>query len=114
MSQNNNNDKDSKKLLDKKPSEGGEMKKGSDAVPPKGSKDGKKDPKAQKEEELVNKAYEFAKHAHEGQKRLSGEPYFVHVFETAKNLAIIGMDTKTIMAGLLHDVLEDTKIIEKE
>jgi hypothetical protein len=53
MSQNNNNDKDSKKLLDKKPSEGGEMKKGSDAVPPKGSKDGKKDPKAPKEEELV-------------------------------------------------------------
>jgi|LauGreDrversion4_2_1035121.scaffolds.fasta_scaffold1105233_1 hypothetical protein len=53
MSQNNNNDKDSKKLLDKKPSEGGEMKKGSDAVPAKGSKDGKKDPKAPKEEELV-------------------------------------------------------------
>jgi hypothetical protein len=53
MSQNNNNDKDSKKLLDKKPSEGGEMKKESDAVPTKGSKDGKKDPKAPKEEELV-------------------------------------------------------------
>jgi hypothetical protein len=53
MSQNNNNDKDSKKLLDKKPSEGGEMKKGSDAVHPKGSKDGKKDPKAPKEEDLV-------------------------------------------------------------
>ena len=53
MSQNNNNDKDSKKLLDKKPVEGGEMKKGADAAPPKGTKDGKKDPKAPKEEELV-------------------------------------------------------------
>ena len=53
MSQNNNNDKDSKKLLDQKPVEGGEMKKGADAAPPKGAKDGKKDPKAPKEEELV-------------------------------------------------------------
>ena len=48
-----NNDKDSKKLLDQKPVEGGEMKKGNDAVPPKGAKDSKKDPKAPKEEELV-------------------------------------------------------------
>jgi len=65
-----------------------------------------------KEEELINKAYEFAKHAHEGQKRLSGDPYFLHVFETAKILAKLGMDAETISAGLLHDVLEDTKITE--
>jgi GTP pyrophosphokinase len=67
-----------------------------------------------KEEELIIKAYNFAEKAHEGQKRLSGEPYFVHVFGTAKILAELGMDTQTIAAGLLHDVLEDTKTPEAE
>lgn len=67
-----------------------------------------------KEEELINKAYKFAEKAHEGQKRLSGDPYFIHVFETAKILAGLGMDTQTIAAGLLHDVLEDTKTTEEE
>ena len=66
------------------------------------------------DQELIQKAADFAEKAHEGQKRMSGEPYFVHVFETAKVLAKIGMDTKTIIAGLLHDVLEDTKVPEKE
>lgn len=67
-----------------------------------------------KDEELIKKAYEFAERAHQGQKRLSGELYFTHVFETAKTLAKLGMDTQTIIAGLLHDVLEDTKITEEE
>nr|MBP6884078.1 bifunctional (p)ppGpp synthetase/guanosine-3',5'-bis(diphosphate) 3'-pyrophosphohydrolase [Candidatus Paceibacterota bacterium] len=67
-----------------------------------------------KDEELISKAYEFARNAHEGQKRMSGEPYFIHVVETAKNLAKLGMDAKTIAAGLLHDVLEDTQITEAE
>lgn len=67
-----------------------------------------------KEEEFILKAYEFAKRAHEGQKRMSGEPYFTHVVETAKNIAKLGMDTKTIAAGLLHDVLEDTEVSEEE
>ena len=67
-----------------------------------------------KDEELIKKAYEFAKRAHEGQKRMSGELYFAHVFETAKILAKFGMDVQTIVAGLLHDVLEDTKITEEE
>lgn len=62
------------------------------------------------EKELVKKAYYFAKAAHEGQKRNSGEPYFIHPLETARKLAEIGMDTATIVAGFLHDVLEDTKI----
>lgn len=66
------------------------------------------------EEALIDKAYKFAEKAHEGQKRLSGEPYFIHTFETAKNLAKLGMDTQTIAAGLLHDVLEDTKTPEEE
>jgi len=63
----------------------------------------------EKEHELVSRAYEFAKKAHEGQLRKSGEPYFMHVFETAKILARIGMDARAIAAGLLHDTLEDTK-----
>jgi GTP pyrophosphokinase len=68
----------------------------------------------QEEKELIEKAYKLAERAHEGQKRASGEPYLVHPFETAKILATLGMDTKTIVAGLLHDVLEDTKITEGE
>lgn len=64
--------------------------------------------------ELVRKAYDFAEEAHRGVLRLSGEPYFVHAFETAKTLAKFGMGSQTIVAGLLHDVLEDTVITEKE
>lgn len=67
-----------------------------------------------KEEELIIKAYKFAERAHEGQKRLSGEPNFVHPFETAKTLASLGMDAETISAGLMHDVLEDTTITQEE
>ncbi len=63
---------------------------------------------------LVEKAYDFAKHAHEGQLRKSGEPYFLHVFKTAKNLADLGMGPTVITAGFLHDVLEDTKTTETE
>jgi GTP pyrophosphokinase len=65
-------------------------------------------------EELILKAFNFAQKAHEDQKRMSGEPYFIHVFETAKTIAKMGMDTSTIVAGLLHDVLEDTKIKEED
>jgi len=65
------------------------------------------------EQELINKACNFAEKAHAGQKRQSGEPYFVHPFETAKNLAKLGMDTPTIVAGLLHDTLEDTGVSEE-
>lgn len=63
---------------------------------------------------LIEKAYNFAKKAHTGQLRKSGEPYFSHVFSTAKNLADLGMTAKTIVAGLLHDVIEDTVITEEE
>lgn len=66
------------------------------------------------EKELISDAYDFAEKAHEGQKRHSGDPYFVHVFETAKILASLGMDAKTIAAGFMHDVLEDTEIKEEE
>ena len=56
------------------------------------------------------KAYEFGNRYHDGQKRLSGEPYFNHCVEVAKTLAIWNMDYTTIMAGLLHDIVEDTSI----
>src|SRR3989338_6246918 len=67
---------------------------------------------------LIEKAYTFAQKAHEGQKRFSGEPYFIHPFETAKELAKLGMGTKVVVAGLLHDTIEEANIapetIEKE
>lgn len=69
---------------------------------------------SEKNQKLIEKAYTFAEKAHKDQKRDSGEPYFIHVFETAKALAKIGMDVDTIIAGLLHDTLEDTKTSEKE
>src|SRR3989338_3268342 len=59
--------------------------------------------------DLVRQAYNFAKSAHVGQKRLSGEPYFNHALETAEALADWKLDEVTIAAGLLHDVIEDTK-----
>jgi len=58
--------------------------------------------------DLVRLAYEFAKKAHEGQKRKSGEPYISHSLGTAMTLARYHLDQDTIIAGLLHDVPEDT------
>ncbi|MDP9249592.1 MAG: RelA/SpoT family protein [bacterium] len=69
---------------------------------------------SKKEAELIKKAYDFAFKAHAGQKRMSGEPYFVHVVETVKILTELGMDASTIAAGFLHDVLEDTDVKEEE
>jgi len=57
--------------------------------------------------ELIKQAFEFAEIAHEGQKRKSGEPYFIHLVATAVNLAQLGMRDKVIAAGLLHDAVED-------
>lgn len=66
------------------------------------------------EKDLIIRACEFAKKAHEGQLRKSGEPYYNHVFATGFNLASLKMDTDTIAAGILHDVLEDTVVTEEE
>ena len=60
--------------------------------------------------DMVKKAYYFAEEAHKDQKRESGEPYFIHPVAVAEILAELGMDTNTIVAGLLHDVIEDTAI----
>lgn len=69
--------------------------------------------------ELIEKAWKFADHAHEGQKRRSGEPYTVHVIQVADILAGLHCSPKTIAAGLLHDTLEDCddvtyEILEQE
>ena len=53
-------------------------------------------------------AYEFAAKAHEGQMRSSGKPYIIHPLAVAYTLLELGMDTDTICAALLHDVVEDT------
>ncbi|MBD3299790.1 MAG: RelA/SpoT family protein [Candidatus Moranbacteria bacterium] len=70
------------------------------------------------DEKLINKGYDFAKKAHKGQKRASGEDYINHPMEAAKILANFGMDSTTLTAAILHDVPEDTKHtlkdIEKE
>lgn len=66
------------------------------------------------DKELLEKAYARAFSAHEPQKRSSGEPYFNHVFATAKNLAEFGLDAITIAAGFLHDTIEDTPVTEEE
>jgi len=59
---------------------------------------------------LITKAYDVANKAHEGQKRSTGEPYFVHPLEVALILVRLRADTATICAALLHDTVEDTKI----
>lgn len=68
--------------------------------------------------ELLRRAYAMAEKAHNGQMRNSGEPYLVHVVATAYYLATLRMDITTLVAGLLHDTIEDTTItfedLEKE
>lgn len=66
------------------------------------------------EVELLERCYRFAQEAHEGQQRKSGEPYFIHCLKTAEILAELRLDTHTICAGLMHDVLEDTGITRQE
>ncbi|OGY43729.1 MAG: hypothetical protein A3B89_02755 [Candidatus Buchananbacteria bacterium RIFCSPHIGHO2_02_FULL_40_13] len=60
--------------------------------------------------DMIKLAYEFAFSAHSGQKRLSGDDYIIHPLATAQFLAELKMDKETIIAGLLHDIPEDTKI----
>ena len=65
------------------------------------------------DEEIISfvwDAYKFSKNAHEGQLRRSGEPYFTHCSSVGVILSEWKMDFKTIAAGLLHDVIEDTNI----
>ncbi|MDV3428396.1 MAG: bifunctional (p)ppGpp synthetase/guanosine-3',5'-bis(diphosphate) 3'-pyrophosphohydrolase [Bacillota bacterium] len=61
------------------------------------------------DKEFIEKVYQFACKAHLNQKRVSGEDYIIHPVEVAIILIDMGMDTNTVAAGLLHDVIEDTK-----
>ena len=63
---------------------------------------------AQEDIALIEKAYKFAKKLHDGQFRVSGEPYIIHPCEVAKILVGLEVDTHTLIAAFLHDILEDT------
>ena len=63
---------------------------------------------------MIQKAYEVAKEAHKDQKRKSGEPYIIHPLCVAIILADLELDKETIVAGLLHDAVEDTWMTDEE
>jgi len=69
---------------------------------------------SEEEQNLILKAAEKSRDLHEGQFRDSGEPYFVHPLQVAEILIDIRLDASTIIAALLHDVLEDTDMTRVE
>lgn len=62
------------------------------------------------DQERIRKAFELGKHAHEGQTRKSGEPYFTHPIAVARMLADLHADADSLIAALLHDTVEDTNL----
>lgn len=66
------------------------------------------------DESLIRRAYAFAVNCHKGQKRSSGEDYFIHPVNVASALTKLQMDVDSIIAGLLHDVIEDCGVTEEE
>lgn len=64
--------------------------------------------------DLIKKAYDFGVLHHNGQKRNSGEDYFIHPIAVASNLSDMKLDDETICAGLMHDILEDTDVTRDE
>ena len=64
--------------------------------------------------DLVERAFKLCVKAHEGQVRLSGEAYYNHPYQVAIILVQLGMDSESVAAGLLHDVLEDTEVTPEE
>ena len=65
------------------------------------------------ERDMLLHAYDFARDAHRNQKRASGEPYFIHPCAVAEILIDLGLDAETIAAALLHDVIEDTPVTDR-
>ncbi len=59
---------------------------------------------------VVTAAWQFANDVHLGQNRLTGEPYIIHPTQVAKTLALWNLDTTTVVAGLLHDTIEDAQV----
>lgn len=59
--------------------------------------------------DLIKRAYEFCVDAHKEQKRWTNEPYYIHPFNVAKIIISLGMDSQSVAAALLHDVIEDTE-----
>src|SRR6202142_4048834 len=68
----------------------------------------------EEDQALIKKAYEFSERHHKGQQRESGEPYLVHPLEVAILLAEMRLDATAIVAGLLHDAVEDTTVTVDE
>ena len=64
--------------------------------------------------DLIRKAYDFSARAHEGQVRRSGEPYLQHPLAVAEVLATLKLDVPAIVAGLLHDTVEDTVCTQEQ
>jgi len=64
--------------------------------------------------DIIERAYVYSARVHEGQVRLSGEPYLSHPLEVAGILSDMGLDVVSIAAGLLHDVIEDTHATSQE
>ena len=63
---------------------------------------------------LITKAFEYCVDHHNGQKRLTNEEYYIHPFNVAKIILSLGMDSQSIAASLLHDVVEDTYVTVEE
>ena len=66
------------------------------------------------DEDILNRAYVYAMHAHSGQLRASGDPYFTHPLEVAAIVTDMRLDVKTVVAALLHDTIEDTPVTRPE
>jgi GTP pyrophosphokinase len=64
--------------------------------------------------DLIRHAYSFAEKAHTGQKRKSGDPYFIHPVSVAEIITDLRLDVASVCAALLHDVVEDTAVSEAE
>ena len=62
------------------------------------------------DQKLIKKALDFATEYHDGQFRHSGEPYIEHPINVALILVGLGMDNQSIVAALLHDIIEDTEV----
>lgn len=69
---------------------------------------------SKEDQKAIQEAYEFAEKAHGEEKRKSGEPYIIHPKAIALTLAELGMDRDTIIAGFLHDTIEDTSVTAEE